>query len=407
MWLCWVSSSRSAWRGRSGRPADLNQEAAITFALASLLPAVVDAGGPATLTPDSRLLHLAVELPNPLDGVGGFVGQQIVEAATALLKALSRDFLAQLAAPVARYVLSTPDLLAEPTLRTFWLVSLTSLTVCAGLLVALAGLAIIPGSGSRWGQSAREAVGVRLPACLLTASISLPLVALEVAMANRLVAAFVDEGFAAGDNPLWTALSQAVQGDAGAGLALLVTTAVGVVLLVGLVVIGLARWATLWLLVILAPVVMGFALLPGGEGLTRLWWRLQLATVFLPVANAVLLGTYVAMFTSQNSGLVGALAGVAVLALMAKLPSWIAGAAIGVDGGELTGRVRRGGRTGRRVVTTVAGVAGGPATSVVAAAGSGRPGRQVGAAGARVGSQGVGGPHAGSTGGGPPPLRPR
>lgn len=346
-------------------------------------------------------------MPNPLDGVGGFVSQQIVEAATALLKALSEDFLAQLAAPVARYVLSTPDLLAEPTLRTFWLVSLTSLTVCAGLLVALAGLAIIPGSSSRWGQSAREAVGVRLPACLLTASISLPLVALEVAMANRLIAAFVDEGFAAGDNPLWTALSQAVQGDAGAGLALLVTTAVGVVLLVGLVVIGLGRWATLWLLVILAPVVMGFALLPGGEGLTRLWWRLQLATVFLPVANAVLLGTYVAMFTSQNSGLVGALAGVAVLALMAKLPSWIAGAAIGVDGGELTGRVRRGGRAGRRVVTTVAGVAGGPATSVVAAAGSGRPGRPVGAAGARVGSQGVGGPDAGPTGGGPPPLRPR
>ena len=47
------------------------------------------------------------------------------------------------AAPVARYVLSTPDLQTEPTLRSFWLVALTALTACAGLLVALAGLAMI------------------------------------------------------------------------------------------------------------------------------------------------------------------------------------------------------------------------------------------------------------------------
>jgi hypothetical protein len=375
-----------------------------------LLPAVADPAGSAAylVAPVSgRTGPQTVELPGPLDAVGGFVGGQIVEATTGLLRALSQDFLSQLAAPVARYVLSTPDLLAEPTLRQSWLVSLSALSVCAGLLVALAGLALIPGSTTRLGRSAREAVGVRLGGCLLTAAVSLPLVALEVQLANRLVAAFVADGFAAGDNPLWTALSQAAQGDAGAGLALLVTTAVGVVLLVGLVVIGLARWATLWLLVILAPVVMGFALLPGGESAARLWWRLQLATVFLPVANAVLLGTYVAMFTSEQSGLVGALAGVAVLALMAKLPSWIAGAAVGVDSGELTGRVRHGGRVARRVVVTAGAAVSGGSTTAVAAAGSSHSGGAGAAAGSRVGSQGVGGPHAGPRRPGPSPLRPR
>ena len=323
------------------------------------------AGGvPESAVPDG------MSLSDPLELVGGFVGRQVVEAVRELLTALAEDFLAQLAAPVARYVLSTPDLQAEPTLRSFWLVSLTALTACAGLLVALAGLAMITGTGSRLGQSAREAVGVRLPACLLTAAVSLPLVALEVQLANRLVAAFVEEGFAAGDNPLWTALSQAVQGDAEAGLALLVTTAVGVVLLVALVVIGLGRWATLWLLIILAPIVMGLALLPGGEGVARMWWRLQLAAVFLPVANAVLLGTYVAMFTSERSGLLGALAGVAVLALMAKLPSWLAGAAVGLDGDDLVRRMRSGGRTARRVVVTTGAAAVAGPTAAVAAAGS-------------------------------------
>jgi hypothetical protein len=291
--------------------------------------------------------------------VGDYVGGQIVEAVTTLLRALSDDFLRQLAAPVARYVLSTPDLLSEPTLRSYWLVSLSALFACAGFLIALAGVGIITGRSTRLGQSSRVAISTRLPACVLTATISLPVVALEVQLANRLVGAFVADGFGAGHNPLWTALSAAAQGDAGAGLALLVTSVVGVVLLVGLVVVGLARWATLWLLVILAPVAMGFAILPGGDAVARLWWRLQLATVFLPVVNAVLLGTYVAMFTSDRSGLVGALSGVAVLALMTKLPSWVAGTAVGVDGHDVAHRLRRGTAVVRRTAVTAGSAAAG------------------------------------------------
>lgn len=366
-----------------GRPTGLvrriDQEAAITLTFSGLLPTVGLLGGSAAHQDSTVVagagsliggLPATVDLPGPLDVgdvVGGFVGGQIVEAVSGLLRALSEDFLAQLAAPVATYVLSTPDLLAEPTLRSFWLIALAALFACAGLLVAIAGVAIIPGH-TRLAHSARAAVAVRLPACLLTAVVSLPLIALEVGLANRLVAAFIGTGFPAGTNPLWTTLKAAVTGDAVAGLGLLVTGTVGVLLLVALVLIGLARWATLWLLIVLAPVVLGFAILPGGEGLVRLWWRLQLATVFLPVANAVLLGTYIAMFSSQRSGMVGALAGVAVLALMAKLPSWVAGAAVGVDGAELSQRIRRGSRTTQRVVTTVAATtSAGTSTAAVAA----------------------------------------
>lgn len=334
-----------------------DQEAAITSSgLAGLLPA--SAVGDAPAVP-------LLPAPDP----AGWVGERIVAAFTGLLRALAEDFLSQLAAPLARYVLHTPDLLAEATLRRYWLVSLAALTVCAGLLVAIAGVAIIPGSSSRLALAAREAVGVRLAGCLLTASVSLPLVALEVELANRLVDAFVTQGFDAGDNPLWRALSQAVTGDAAA-LGLLVTAAVGVVLLVVLLVLALARWATVWLLVVLAPVAMGFALLPGGAGVARVWWRLQLATVFLPVLNAVLLGTYAAMFTSERSGLVGALSGVAVLALMAKLPAWAAGIAVGLDSGELTHRVRRGGRVAQRVVGVTRDPAAAAAATAVPAAGS-------------------------------------
>src|SRR5206468_1384368 len=106
-----------------------------------------------------------------------FVGDQLVGAVTALLRALSDDFLRQLAAPVAQYVLSTPDLLAESTLRTYWLVALSALFACSGLVVAISALGVITGPGTRLGKSARVALAVRLPACLLTAAVSLPLAA--------------------------------------------------------------------------------------------------------------------------------------------------------------------------------------------------------------------------------------
>ncbi|HEV7207973.1 MAG TPA: hypothetical protein VGN54_04450 [Mycobacteriales bacterium] len=283
----------------------------------------------------------AIGIPHPLADLGQYLIGHVVDAVTGLLRSLSQDFLGQLAAPVARYVLHTPDLLTEPTLRQYWLTSLAVLGACVALLLALAGLAMIPGPSSRLAMSARETLGLRFAGGLLTAAVSLPLVALEVQLANRVVDAFVAGGFDRADNPVSAAFHRVLQGNVAAGLAVLVTVTVGVILLVALLVLGLVRWATLWLLVILAPVVMGLAVLPGGGGVARLWWRLQLTTVLLPVANAVLLGTYVALFSSDRSGLVGALSGVAILALMVKIPGWAAGAAAGVEAAEVTGRLRR------------------------------------------------------------------
>jgi hypothetical protein len=78
------------------------------------------------------------------------------------------------------------------------------------------------------------------------------------------------------------------------------------------------------------------------------------------------------MFSSEQTGLTGALSGVAVLALMGKLPTWIAGAAVGVDGSELSHRIRRMTGTGRRVVTTIAAGSTGGTSAAATAATSGR-----------------------------------
>lgn len=204
---------------------------------ASDVPAALRASGP---------------IPNPLD----WARDKIVDGFESLLRRIVEDFMDGLVEPVSRFVLHTPDLLAEETLRRLWLVSLGVLFAVAGLLVAISATAMMTGS-TRLGLAAREAVSTRLAGSMLTAAVSLPLVALEVQLANRVVDAFVAEGFDAASNPLWKTLGKAALGDAGSSLALLISSVVAVVLLVTLVVLGLARWATLWLLVVLAPIGSG------------------------------------------------------------------------------------------------------------------------------------------------------
>lgn len=310
--------------GRSPIP-----EAAIitTTTIVGVLPVASPAAG----------FGAGLPIPNPFE----FVGDKIGSAIRGLLHDLVDDFLKNLAEPVLRYVLHTPDLLAQPTLRMLWATSLAALFILAALLVCIAGTAMITGSSTRIGMAAREAVGVRLASALLTAAVSLPVVALEVQLANRLVDALTSAGLNDAADPMTSIFLRHLSGDLGSSLAMLVTTLVGVVFLVTLTILGLARWASLWLLIVLAPFAMGLSLLPSGDGAARAWWRLQITAVFLPIAHAVLIATYVAMFSSDKNGFVGALAGVATLALMAKLPGWAAGAAIGLDSGDLTRRLHR------------------------------------------------------------------
>lgn len=373
---------RHARPGRRGPLTD-PEAAIITNALEGFLPVASPATGPGAGLPP---------IPNPF----GFIGDGIGSAIRGLLHDLVDDFLRNLAEPVLRYVLHTPDLLAEPTLRRLWATSLAALLVLAGLLVGIAGTAMITGSSTRLGIAAREAVGVRLASSLLTAAVSLPVVALEVQLANKLVDALTSAGLDGAADPMTSIFLRHLGGDLGSSFALLVTELVGVVFLVVLTVLGLARWATLWLLIVLAPFAAGLSLLPSGGAAMRAWWRLQVTAVFLPIAHAVLIATYVAMFSSDKTGFVGALAGVATLALMAKLPGWAAGAAMGLDGGDVTRRIYRGHVLTRRVGRTVAAAKTGGASAAASAAMRVAPP-------ARTGGGGGGATLGGSSGGAAPP----
>lgn len=266
--------------------------------------------------------------------MSSLVAGQLVGALAGVLRAVVSSLLHGLLVPVSAYLLHTPPLLAQPGLRRLWLTALAALFALAGVLTAVAALAGIVTPRWRAGSAGRIVLG------LLTAATALPLVALEAQLANALVDAFLPAGAELARGPLVGALTAAVAGSGTARLGLLLVAATGTILLAALALEALLRWAVLWLLVILAPLVMALGMLPGGVPTVRLWWRLQVGAVFLPVAHAALLAAYAALFASTR-GLTAALAGVAVLALLARLPLWVAGQAVHLGPRELAGPGRR------------------------------------------------------------------
>jgi hypothetical protein len=273
-----------------------------------------------------------------LPGVGSLFTGSLTAGFAGLLRAVVAGFLTVLADPITRFVLHTPDPADSHGLRAVWAASLAVQLALTGLLVAVAGLGLVP--GSRVSAAAREALTVRLPAGVATGVMALPLVALEASLSNTVTSALLPNS--GGIGALLDGARGGLSGSVTGGLALLVTGAVMVVLLVGLAVTGLARFAVVWALIALAPIAMAAATLPGGAALARLWWRLQLAAVFLPVAEAVLVLTFHALSpVTGGTGIVGALAGVAVLSIMGKLPGWAGGAALGLEPRPTVARLGR------------------------------------------------------------------
>lgn len=252
----------------------------------------------------------------------GDAGDLFTRAATALTNSL--------AGPLARYLLATRGL-ADPRLAGLWRVSLGCLAAALALPVAVRGIALATGGGLRpvAGSAWRAAL-----AALATALLALPATRAEASLANACSAALLPHP----DGSLWRSLT--VPASSGRDVAAMLAMLFAALLLGAVAVLAVARWATLWLLIALAPVAMGFALLPGAGRLTATWWKLQLTAVFLPVAQAVLLATFTAMFAGSGNGLTGALGGIAVLLLSAKLPGWAAGLAVGLEGRDLTSRLR-------------------------------------------------------------------
>lgn len=266
---------------------------------------------------------------------GGDLLAAVAAAAVAGLRVVTSQLLGGFGATVGAYLLRTPDPAADPALHRLWEAGLGCLVLLAGVLVALAATAAIPGSGpaapARWAE-----LGGRLALAVATSAVVLPLTATEVRLADAVVGVLLPAGADALRLPALSALLAAATGSGAASLGLLALAVVGTVLAGLLAVTALVRWATLWLLIVLCPLVHALGLLPGAAWLPRLWWRLQLGTVLLPVAYAALFASDAALFSSSRGGLTGALAGVAVLALATRLPAWAAGQAVHLTPRDVT-----------------------------------------------------------------------
>jgi hypothetical protein len=105
--------------------------------------------------------------------------------------------------------------------------------------------------------------------------------------------------------------------------------------LVVLFVIYFIRLVLLWVLVVVAPFVLAFGILPAGRGLVVYWARLLVATVALKFVNVLVFTTFVFMGASSDVALINVFVIATMLLFMVLVPSTLM-RAMGEPGSAIT-----------------------------------------------------------------------
>jgi hypothetical protein len=258
--------------------------------------------------------------------LGGLIGHAINEWFAGLVK----DALDPAMVLVGRTLLSTPQIAAEASVRSYWQASL-GVADALLLLVVVAGGVLVMGHETLQSRYALKDVLPRLLVAAVAANLSLVVCDQMVSLANALASGLLGAGVSPeqAGHTLETLVLNAIE---SGGIFLVLVGLVCALLAVALVVTYLVRAAGIIFLVGAAPVCLLAHGLPQTEGLARLWWRLMFAALGVQVAQALVLAGAVHVFFSQggkgalgvgaSGNLVDLLLALCLLFVLFRIPFW-------------------------------------------------------------------------------------
>lgn len=219
---------------------------------------------------------------------------------------------------VGRLLLSTPQIIGQSSVHSYWQVSLGIADSLLVLVIVAAG-ALVMTHETLQSRYALKDILPRLLIAAIAANASLALSGQMVSFANTLASGLLGGGV----NPeqAGRTLEQMVLNPITGGGIFLVFLGLGCALLaVGLLLVYLVRAACIVLLVGAAPICLISYALPQTAGLARLWWRLMLACLGTQVAQAlVLAGAVHVFFASGGHAVLGVGTGGSLIDLLIAL----------------------------------------------------------------------------------------
>jgi hypothetical protein len=254
---------------------------------------------------------------------------QIASAIDEWFAGLVKDALDPAMTLVGRTLLSTPQVVGQPSVRSYWQLTLGVADSLLVLMIVAAG-ALVMGHETLQSSYALKEMLPRLAFAAVAANASLALSGQMVAAANVLSAGLLGGGVdpTQAGHTLELLVLHAI---AGGGIFLILLGVICAGLAVMLLILYLVRAALIVLLVCAAPLMLLAHGLPQTEGLARLWWRAMLAALGVQVAQALTLAAAVHVFFASGQsvlgldatgGLIDLLLVLCLFYILLKIPFW-------------------------------------------------------------------------------------
>jgi len=254
---------------------------------------------------------------------------QIAHAIDEWFAGLVKDALDPAMTLVGRTLLSTPQIVGQSSVRSYWQLTLGVADSLLVLVIVAAGALVMGHETLQVSYSIKEMLP-RLALAAVAANASLALSGQMVAIANVLSAGLLGGGVdpAQAGHTLELLVLHAI---AGGGIFLILLGVICAGLAVALLILYLVRAALIVLLVCAAPLMLLAHGLPQTEGLARLWWRAMLAALGVQVAQALTLAAAVHVFFASGKsvlgldatgGLIDLLLVLCLFYILLKIPFW-------------------------------------------------------------------------------------
>ncbi|WP_280489264.1 conjugal transfer protein TrbL family protein [Nocardia carnea] len=281
------------------------------------------------------------------EAIDGFFQRLVESALNPLLDLLSQT------------LLTTPEPGDLPRVGELWDSSWQLMLAIYGLLVMAAGVLLMVRETLQTRYSVQD-LAPRIVVGFLAGAMSLLIATQAIRFANALATAVAGDGLDPGsagaalrELATITAARGLVSPAAGAGIFVILLEVALVVLLVILLITYVIRVAITIILVVAAPLALMCHVLPGLDAVARWWWRSFAACLAIQVVQSLVLVTALRVFLTPGGweffgpnadGLVSLIIGLALMAVLIKVPFWLLSSMrIGTGGGRsMIGSLARG-----------------------------------------------------------------
>ena len=286
------------------------------------------------------------------EGGGGLfdVGEVVSDAVVGFLSDVGESFLDPSLSLLGQTILSTPDLASLPRMHDLWVASAV-VANGAFVLLTMVGAAAVMGHGTVQVRLAAKDLAARLVLAVVAANASLAVVSQTTVAANALSSALLGGG--AGAASASEELRRSVVSRGGGSVALVILGLVVAALAIGVLGGYIVRVALVAVLIVGGPLALATHLIPGADGLARMWWRALAGCAAMQIAQSLVLlaavrvvfapGGRDALGLGGASALIDALVAACLLWVCVRIPVWVGRVVLGP--GRHSGALRSATRT--------------------------------------------------------------